>query len=207
MRWVVIAVLTVIFLVWVLAVYRRHRGNWQALAALWALAGIPYALAVQLIATAGSTTAGPAVPPQAAPRAPGTASPRPGSLDIQQLGSLKVAFEEPAARTGVPLHGVKVSGSLEGDLPPGHSLWLFKTHEYYEGGPRHYISGRVWPSKGEWSLNTGQVGSSDSFEVGRLVTLKVLLADEAAQGGSRQMSEPTSGRSGEAPTTLPRALR
>lgn len=94
-------------------------------------------------------------------------------------GPLTVAFSKPAPMTDVPLSGTTVTGTTGGEVPDGFALWLMILSP--DDGGVHYLTDEITLANGgDWSIPTGQVGSDDQAEVGKIFTVEVVLADPAA---------------------------
>jgi hypothetical protein len=84
-----------------------------------------------------------------------------------------VHLSQPHQSMGVPLEGTTVSGTVDGELGTS-TLWLFTFSDGF-----HFRTGQIVANgDGEFSLDTGQVGTS--AESGKSFTFEVVQADAAA---------------------------
>lgn len=96
--------------------------------------------------------------------------------------ALTVAIESPAPRARAPMSGVVVRGTVSGDLG-GRTMWLLVRSP--DDGGRHYLTDQIKPVDGYWTLGTGQLGSADPSEVGKLFVIEIVAADADAHLGMR----------------------
>lgn len=102
----------------------------------------------------------------------------PSSFGFPDPGrSLAVKIDVPADMARTPLQGVVVSGTAT-NVEEGTALWLFVKSP--DDGGRHFLTEEVVVVEGHWSLSTGQVGSDDPLEKGKLYVLEVVTSRGAA---------------------------
>lgn len=89
------------------------------------------------------------------------------------------SFDEPGELSVVQQKVTGVSGTIEGPTDLPESIWLLIYGS--GGGGRHYVQGRVLPSRGHWWYRSiVSVGSSEAADSGQIFRIELYLADSAA---------------------------
>jgi hypothetical protein len=96
----------------------------------------------------------------------------------ESAADLKITFDAPAAMAKIPIGGTVATGTAEGSLGPGWTLWFVKFSD--GNGGRHFVVSQIAITAGRWSARTGQIGSNDPQEVGGIFALKVVMASPEA---------------------------